>query len=130
PAGAGAEHANAIGVDAVLARALTDETDRPPHVRNDRGHGVSRAAAVSHGEYGEPLVVQRGIVAFGEYTAELHARLPPTAHDRDDARAIGLCWMVHVERERQTILVPIHHIGRDRGLARGCLGTTDYGRGR
>lgn len=63
-------------------------------------------------------------------TAHLHARLPPAAHDRDDAGAIGLCWTVHVERERQTILVPVHHIRRHRGLTRWGLGITDYGRGR
>src|SRR6266446_2024324 len=100
PAGAAAKDANAVGVDAVLARVLTDEADRPLHVRHDRGHGISRAAAVSHGEYGEALVVQRGI-ALGDKTAHLDARLPPAAYDGDDASATGLCWTVHVERERQ-----------------------------
>src|SRR6478609_3527699 len=50
PAGAAAIHAIAVGVDAVLARVLTDEAYCPPHVRHDRGHGISRAAAVAHGE--------------------------------------------------------------------------------
>ena len=127
PTGAAAQHANAVGVEAVLARVLADEADRPPRVRHDRGHRTPRAAAVSHGEYGEPLLVQRGIVALGDKTAHLHARLPPVAHDRDDAGAVGLCRTVHVERERQAVLVPVHHIGRHRGLRLGGPGSADSG---
>jgi hypothetical protein len=48
------------------------------------------------------------------------AELPPAAHDRDDAGAIGLCWTVHVERERQTILVPVHHSRRTEGWRAGA----------
>jgi hypothetical protein len=87
-------------------------------------NSAPRPAAVSHGEDGEPLLDERGI-GLGESLGELHARLPPAAHDGDDASTVGACRDVHVERERQAVLVPVHHIRRHRGLTRGCRGIAD-----
>ena len=123
--GAATEDANAVGIDAVLPRMLADEADRAPHVRHDRRQGIPRPAAVSHGEDGESLLVQRRI-GLGENLGELHARLPPAAHDGDEASAVGVCRAVHIERERQAVLlVPVDHIRRHRGLTRGWLGADD-----
>ena len=72
-----------------------------------------------------PFSFNKGDRSLDENLADLHARLPSAAHDRDDAGAGGLCRTVHVERERQTILVAVHNIRRDRGLTRGCRDSAD-----
>jgi hypothetical protein len=54
--------------------------------------------------------------------------LPPAAHDRDDAGAVGVCRTVDVESQREAILVPVHHIRGDQRPAR--LGRTRRARGR
>ena len=72
---------------------------------------------------GDPLIGQT--LSHYRIVEKLHARLPPAAHDGDEARAVGVCRAVHVERERQAVLMPVHHIRRHRGLTRGCRDSGD-----
>ena len=130
-AGATTEDTNAVWIDAVLLRVLTDEADRSPHVRHDRGQGISRAAAVSHGEYGESFLVQRGIGPGRKSTAQ-SPRSIATRRSRSEMRpapfgCAGRCTSSVSARPSSSARTP--HPSSPRADAR-VPGHADYGRRR
>ena len=110
--------------------------NRPRTSLHDRRQGDTSARACLTAKTVRPLLEERG-VCLGENPGKLHARLPPAAHDGEDASAVRAS-RAGSRAERQDILVPVHHIrlvedwraGAGAADCRGCrrTGTRDQGR--
>ena len=104
---AAAGDAELAGVDAILRRMMADETHGAVHVLRDLRNDEARLRSVDDGEDGVAAIqVGREVAGLDRVVAGE----PAAAHHGDDASAVGLGRLEHIQRERRAELARVDDV--------------------